>query len=375
MRGTFAAARQAQLVVVNRPVTDGGDIEALADCALLIVDIDPKRQDHLLALQPITARLGGRAPVIVLTDAFDAAVGRWLVQLKVADFLCKPIKPDELLRAAVTLLSARHDTARDEAQITTILGAAGGVGATTIAVETAMQLTRRGGDSQPTCLVDLDFSSDACAEFLDLEPRLDLAAIGLRGERLDLQLLEAFSARHKSGLALVACPARAAEVLDVDAESIARLLDVIAMRYDQVVIDLPRVWQPWTDAVLAGSDRIFIVADMTVPGLRCARRILDRIAGRLAGRIEPKVIVNRFTKLSAFSNGLRVGDVEKALGPAYAGYITSNYGLVREAIDRGMPLEELRPGNIVSSDLGHILFPQAPDATLASRVVQFLSRF
>lgn len=376
MRGVFAAARQARLVVVARAIGEVGDIDGLADCALVIADVDCARHDQLLALQPLAARLAGQAPIIVLADAFDAAVGRWLVQLKIADFLCKPVKPDEALRAAVTLLAARQETARKDAQICVFMGAAGGVGATTLAIETAMQTLKRAGAGETTCLVDLDLSGDACADYLDLEPRLDLAEIGPRGERLDLQLLEALCARHKSGLAVVASPARAAETFDVEPETVGRLLDVVALRFDHVVIDLPRLWRPWTDAVIGGADNLYVVADMTAPGLRVARRLVERIVERTKGTVEPKVIVNRFTKAASFANGLRSADVERALGSSYAGPVVSNYGLVREAIDRGMTLEELRPGNNVSSDLARILDPAAPaDAKFASRVVQFLSRF
>lgn len=376
MRGAFTAARQARLVIVNRPVTEASEVDGLAESALVIVDLDCGKPDQMMALQPLVARIAGRAPVIVLAGAFDAAVGRWLVQLKISDFLCKPVKPDEVLRAAVALLAARQDTARKEAQITVFIGAAGGVGATTLAIETTMQTIRRAGSGEATCLVDLDLTSDACADYLDLEPRLDLAEIGKRGERLDLQLLEALCARHKSGLAVIASPAHPAETFDVEPEAVGRLLDVVAMRFDNVVIDLPRIWRPWTDAVLGGADKVFVVADMTAPGLRVARRLVERIVERTKGAVEPKIVVNRFTRSASFANGLRASDVERALGSAYAGAVVSNYGLVREAIDRGMSLEELKPGNNVSADLERILHPAAPpDAKLATRVVQFLSRF
>ena len=58
------------------------------------------------------------------------------------------------------------------------MAAAGGVGATTLAIEAAMQLSRDAKDPDSTCLVDLDFQTSACADYLDLEPRLDLDEIG-----------------------------------------------------------------------------------------------------------------------------------------------------------------------------------------------------
>ena len=126
-----------------------------------------------------------------------------------------------------------------------------------------------------------------------------------------------------------------------------------------LVIDLPRTWFPWTNDVLAGSDRIFVVTDMTVPGLRFARRMAQSIGEKLARAAPPKVIVNRFQTGLLFGGSLRRSDVERALGAAFAGQVANNYQVVREAIDRGVPLETVKPGNSVTTDLRRILFPQA----------------
>ena len=60
-----------------------------------------------------------------------------------------------------------------------------------------------------------------------------------------------------------------------------------------------------------------------------------------------------------FTPGLRRADIEKALGPAFAGAIPNNYRIVREAIDRGIPLEEVKPGNNVSVAMKKLIVPQA----------------
>ena len=46
---------------------------------------------------------------------------------------------------------------------------------------------------------------------------------------------------------------------------VTHLLDLVSSRFDNVVIDMPRTWFPWSDSVLFGSDHVFIVAEGTVP--------------------------------------------------------------------------------------------------------------
>ena len=87
-----------------------------------------------------------------------------------------------------------------EAQIFTFLPAVGGAGVTTLAVQTAMLLLNSGARGKTaTCLVDLDFQHGACADYLDIEPRLNLGEIEPRPERLDRQLLEVMLSLSRLG--------------------------------------------------------------------------------------------------------------------------------------------------------------------------------
>ena len=128
--------------------------------------------------------------------------------MRVADFLVKPVQPVELVRTCARV-ARPAGTETTEAQIYTFLPAVGGAGVTTLAIQTALLLLNSGQRARPTtCLVDLDFQHGACADYLDLEPRLDLKEIEPRPERLDRQLLEVMLSHHASGLAVIAAPNR-----------------------------------------------------------------------------------------------------------------------------------------------------------------------
>ena len=111
---------------------------------------------------------------------------------------------------------------------------------------------------------------------------------------------------------------------------------------------------------------------MTVPGLRHAKQLVEAIRERLGDSPRPEVIVNRFEQ-KMFSSGLRKSDVEQVLGDAFTTSIPNNYALVREAIDRGVPLDEIKPGNKISQELKKLILPQtaaksaAPAQGIASK--------
>jgi pilus assembly protein CpaE len=359
IRTTFGAISGIDLGIVQGSIAEQSGLD-VADAAVVVVDVDATRADDFQALQHLVARLGGRPPIIVVTQAFNETVARQFLQVRVADFLVKPIAPLDLVQVCAQVAQDASSNATREAQIYTFLPAAGGVGVTTLAIQTALLLLHGGQRSgASTCLVDLDFQHGACADYLDLEARLDLDEIEPRPERLDSQLLEIMLSYHASGLAVIGAPHRPAEMRSFDPDVVTRLLDLVSARFDYVVIDTPRTWFPWTDNVLIGSNKLFIVTESTVPGLRYAKQLVAAINERLGEGVQPQVIVNRFEQ-KVFGSGLRRTDVKQALGDALAGTIPNSYALVREAIDRGVPLDEVKPRNPVAAELKKLIDQSAP---------------
>jgi pilus assembly protein CpaE len=367
------AHSQFDLAVVPGTMATGAKFE-LEGATAVIVDFDPGSEAEMGALQRLLAETNGRPPIVAVTQAFDANTARRLLQLRVADFLARPVAPAELVKACVQVARGPA-TSESEAQVYTFVAAVGGAGATTVAIQSAMELLRAGARSQASvCLVDLDFQQGACADYLDLEPQLNLGEIEPRPERLDRQLLEMMLSHHSSGLAVIAAPTRPAEMRSFDPDMVMRLLDLVSTNFDCVVFDMPRFWCPWTDSVLLGSNRIFIVSEMTVPGLRHAKVLADAIGERLKEGPQPEVIVNRYEQ-HYFGAGLRRADVEQTLGANFVGAIPNQYQLVREAIDRGVPLDEVKPGNKVSQAIKKLIQPPLRSGAEGGRSESPLNRF
>jgi pilus assembly protein CpaE len=359
-RATFGASAQIGLDVIQCRLSARDEFD-FSGATVVVADVDAADEAELQALERIMAQIGNWPPVVAVTQSFDGAVARRLMRLRVADCLVKPVPPLELVQtcARVAEASANGGAETTEAQIFTYLTAVGGAGGTTLAVQTAMLLLNSGARGKTaTCLVDLDFQHGACADYLDIEPRLNLSEIEPRPERLDRQLLEVMLSHHPSGLAVVAAPNRPAEMRSFDPDGVTRLLDLVSSHFDYVVFDMPRTWFAWTDSVLLGSNKLYIVSETTVPGLRHAKQLVEAIRERLGDGPNPQVIINRFEQ-KLFSNGLRRADVEQALGEAFIASIPNDYALVREAIDRGVPLDEIKPGNKITAQLKKFVLPQA----------------
>lgn len=331
-------------------------------CEALIVDLDAAQVEDFEALQKIKRMLGANRPIIAILSNFSPAAARILFQLKIADFLVKPVQTSELVRACNNVLKMPGDGAQVEPQFLSFMPASGGVGSTSMALETAQILNSYGTPlGRTTCVVDLNFQQGSCAEYLDIEPRFDITEIENAPERLDRQLLDVMLSRHETGLSVIAAPNQPSELRSFKAGLVIRLLDLVSAYFDYVVIDLPRIWFPWTETVIMGSNRLFIVADMTVPSIRHARRLQAAVEQKTGTQVNSKILVNRMD-YRANASGLNATDVSEALGESMAGGIPNNYRLVRDAVDRGVPLASIEPDNNVTRELRRIILASDEDS-------------
>ena len=356
-RSAFSVSDAIQLVTIEKAVTElHGDIQD-ADAGAVIIDLDEADLERLEALQRVTRRLTDRVPVIVVSRGLDPAMVRIIVQLHVADFLVKPVTTADLVRSCIRALKGVDKSDTGEAYISAFMPAAGGVGNTTLTLQTAFLLHRSATRAASTCVVDLNFQNGSCAEYLDLEPRFDITEVENQVERLDRQLLDALLSKHSSGLAVLAAPNMPTEMRSFDTDVVVKVLDLVSAYFDNVIIDMPRIWFPWTETVLRGSNHVYITAEMTVPCLRHTQRLINAIETEVGKEVKPRVIINRYTP-KGLEGGVKADDVEELLGERFAGGISNNYKLVREAVDRGVPLHEVDQNANVVRDLKRIILPE-----------------
>ncbi|MEZ5791121.1 MAG: AAA family ATPase [Nitratireductor sp.] len=360
-KGAFPTGKGQVLQVIEKNIQNVGAEVRELNCTALIIDMDASKVTDFEQLQKIKRMAGPACALIVVTSNFSPAAARILIQLKVSDFLIKPLQTSDLVRACNNALKKPGEEASVEPQFLAFMPASGGVGTTSMALETAQILNKYGRKlGRTTCVVDLNFQHGSCAEYLDIEPRFDISEIENAPERLDRQLLDVMLSKHSSGLSVIAAPNQPSEMRSFKAALVVRLLDLVSAYFDYVVIDMPRIWFPWTDTVLVGSNRLFVVADMTVPSIRHARRLVEVISQKVGNQSSAKVLVNRMD-MRATGSGLNAKDVEEALGDWYAGGIPNNYRLVRDAVDRGVPLEEIELGNNVTGALSRIILADQAD--------------
>jgi pilus assembly protein CpaE len=322
----------------------------------LIADLEGDLSQAITAIEGLR-QSGFAGAIITLSETLDEASVRGLLQLNVTDWLPADAPAEAIFQACQRASNARRPLDR-EARATCIafVPASGGVGTTTLAIQTAFLLAKRSRNFEETCLFDLNFNTGTMADYLDLKPVLDLGAIANRPERLDTRLLEAMVARHPTGMAVIATPRAATEYLRVNGAVVTGVLSVASETFKQMVLDLPPLWQPWTFDVLQGCDEVFIATEFTIPAMRKALELVNALEARFKG--EPpraRVIVNKFRQ-RLLGGGLRKSDATALLGEALAAFVPEEQELVSEAINQGDLASAVSRSNRVSRELTQLMF-------------------
>jgi pilus assembly protein CpaE len=320
---------------------------------ILVVDLPTGPDSSIAAIEGLRSA-GFSGAIITLSDSLDEATVRGLLRLRVLDWLRSDARTEQIVEACERALNARKLADRQgTATCVALVPAAGGVGTTTLAIQTAYLLAKRARNFTRTCLIDLNFQSGSMADYLDLQPLFDIEAIAADPSRLDAQLLEVMLARHASGLAVLAAPRAPTEPPRVDGKLVASTLSIVAETFEHMVLDLPPVWLPWTFDVLAGSDQIFVVTEFTVPAMRQAHELAEAMAGRLGSELVIRVIVNKYRR--QLFGGLRKSDAAGLLGDRLAGFVPEEYELVSEAINRGEIVGAISRSNHLNRELARIV--------------------
>jgi pilus assembly protein CpaE len=243
---------------------------------------------------------------------------------------------EESFYGAVRRTAARREAASASAKPPCVtyafLGAKGGAGTTTVAVNCGVELARL--TKRSTIVVDLKASLGEVALFLGVRPRFTVLDAIENLHRLDINFLKELVAKHKSGLDILAGSEQFDRPNAQDAGAIEELLRVLTKAYDYVVVDGGNIINSTVGAALYAADTIFLVTNPDVPSIRNAQRLVERVRQLGAGSERIKVLLNR----SSDQHLIAPKQIETALGYGIHHTFASDYRTVATALNSGVPL-------------------------------------
>src|SRR6202158_253850 len=229
------------------------------------------RTDILTGLDQLATVCDAGTRVIVIGRVNDVMLYRELVRRGVSDYVLAPVNTLDVVRSICGLFSAPE--AKAVGRIIAIVGAKGGVGASTIAHNVAWAIARDLG--LDSVVADLDLAFGTAGLDYNQDPPQGIADAVFSPDRIDTAFVDRLLSKCTDHLSLLAAPATLDRVYDFGAEAFDSILDSLRGSIPCVVLDVPHQWAGWTKRLLVGADEILIVAAPDLANLRNTKNIFD----------------------------------------------------------------------------------------------------
>jgi DNA-binding response OmpR family regulator len=312
---------------------------------LVILDVMMPDMSGLTVCQRLRSRPStARLPIIMLSA--KSLVGDKVSGFQVGadDYVAKPVDAKELLARAGALLHRVTQTRPSAGRIVAVVGAKGGVGVTTVAVNMAVTLTAQG---RSALLAELRPYRGTAARSLNLNPSQDLGGLlAMNPVQIDRNEVTRRIVRHTSGLRLLAAPQAAAGGSMTEAH-LAAVLDVLSSEAEFLILDLPGVTAAGVRYVLGRADQVLLVTEPEASSVACAQADMAALkAWGVLDRMNP-VIVSRSRSTMLFKSG----EVEAQLGMPAIRTIPPAPEAFHELARSGMPIVTGKPGELAAGAL------------------------
>jgi pilus assembly protein CpaE len=306
-------------------------LETVSDAATLV--------GHLDAL---AESCDAGTKVVVVGHVNDVQLYRDLIRRGVSEYLIAPLEPLDILRTLSELYIAPG--ARNLGRVIAVMGAKGGVGASTVAHNVAWAVARNLDAS--TVIVDLDIAFGTAGLDFNQDPPQGIAEAVFAPERLDANMLDRLLSRCSDNLALLAAPAMLDRTLDLSEDAFDPLFDLLRASVPCVVLDVPHVWSAWVKRALVGADEVVIVAAPELASLRNAKNLIDLARASRPNDSVPRLVLNQVGVPKRPE--IDASEFSKALGVEVLTSIPFDAQVFGTAANNGQMIAEVQSGGKIN---------------------------
>jgi len=372
----FALKQEGYEVTVASDGAAGVEMALDARPDLILMDVAMPKLDGYAATQQIRAaeKGAGRVPIIMLTS--EADVGQRVKGLRAGadDDIVKPFHPLELMARIKALLARGGPTTTKAGAEPTTLGklcafypAKGGVGTTTIAINTAIALARE--LKRRTALIDANLQFGDLRVFLDLGLDTPSIVSAVSEPDLDLDLFRTMMVSHRSGIELLLAPpspAAADIVVERQRQSptvVSNLLGLSRRLYDYTLVDMSQAIDDFNLQLFDEADLIFVVMTADLSCLKNVPLVLETMTSLGYEQSKVQLVLNR----SNAYTGINVSNAESALGRKIDYQVINEYRGAISALNSGEPFMSSRADAPLSKSV--LAFARAIDKAFADLAV------
>ncbi|MDF1856225.1 AAA family ATPase [Pseudooceanicola sp.] len=334
--------------------------------------IDAEDEKNLALLGEIIAQAGvhGIKVILIAEDVSPSSLHQLLRQ-GADEFVPYPL-PEGELAAAISRIQApdpepeiaANDTTKKKrvkgdrnGAILVTHGLAGGVGATTLAVNLAWELCNvagKGEDDPKVCILDFDLQFGTVATYLDLPRRESVYEMLSDTEAMDSDSFHQAMLTFEEKLHVLTSPGEMLPLDFVSSEDINRILEIARSHFDFVVVDMPKTLVNWTEAVLNASQVYFAVMELDMRSAQNCQRLKRALQAEELPVEKLRYVLNRAPTGLDLNGKQRVKRLGESLGISIELQLPDGGKPIAQAGDRGSPLGKLAAKNPLRKEIAKL---------------------
>jgi pilus assembly protein CpaE len=256
---------------------------------VIMLETETRADEILAGLDELSDVCDEGTRVVVIGRFNDIVLYRELIRRGVSDYLIAPVRAIDVVRAVCGLFSAPD--AKPVGRVLAVVGAKGGVGASTVAHNIGWAIAR--DLSLDAVVADLDLPFGTAGLDYNQDPPQGVADAVFSPDRIDTAFIDRLLSKCTDHLSLLAAPATLDRVYDFTAEAFEPVFDALRASVPCVVLDVPHMWTAWTKRVLVGADDILVVAAPDLANLRNAKNLVDLLRGARPNDRRPFYCLNQ----------------------------------------------------------------------------------
>jgi pilus assembly protein CpaE len=298
----------------------------------------PADRDALLAqLEQLAEYCDAGTKVVVLGKLNDIVLYRQLIARGVSEYLVAPFGVVDFIQAISQLFSVPGT--KPLGRVIAVVGAKGGVGASTVAHNLAWSLASV--TEMATILADFDLAFGTAGLDYNQDPPQGVAEAVFAPDRVDTVLVDRLLSKCGDKLSLLAAPATLDRVLDFAEVSFDSLVDAMRASTPWIVLDVPHLWSGWARRILVSADDVIVVASPDLANLRNTKNLIDNVKNARLNDAAPRLILNGVGMLKRPE--IAAAEFAKAVETDPTAVIPHDAKLFGGAANNGQMIAEIEP--------------------------------
>lgn len=339
----------ASATLVSLPAVAALPDRVISQARVLVLEVNPLDSGSVRRLSQLRSTRPD-LPIIAAIQDTDISLMRTLVRQGISDVAVLPFEPEELISQILDASAKIEEAVSDDAlaPIVSVVRSTGGCGATTVITHLAAAITKCARDAK-VCVVDLDVQCGEVGSYLGHSSGVTIADLLEAGERLDREVLRNALIDSQRGFSVISAPSTIMPLENVEVDQLLRLLRLVREEFDYVLVDLPADWTNWGLSVALGANDVLMITDLSIAGLRQAKRRIELL---MSVGVPPKhigVVINRVER--KLFKPIGVAEVREALGCTVKATLAAEGAAIAAAQDQGLLVTEVSPKCRFGSDV------------------------